>query len=194
MTETTVLMDEATVRRTLMRMAHEIVEKNKGTENLVLVGIARRGATLAWLLRDNIARIENVTLPCGALDIRFYRDDLTRASEAPVVRETGLPFDVTDKRVVLVDDVLFTGRTVRAAIEALFAQGRPQCIELASSSTGATGSCPSGRILWGRAFPLRCWKRWRCRCRNTTAPWAWRCTAAWPLPGRKQNEIQGQLF
>lgn len=153
MTETTVLMDEATVRRTLMRMAHEIVEKNKGTENLVLVGIARRGATLAWLLRDNIARIENVTLPCGALDIRFYRDDLTRASEAPVVRETGLPFDVTGKRVVLVDDVLFTGRTVRAAIEALFAQGRPQCIELAILIDRGHRELPIRADFVGKSIP-----------------------------------------
>lgn len=125
------LMDEATVRRALMRMAHEIVEKNKGVDGLVLVGIQRRGASLAQTLRGNIERIEGVRLPCGALDINYYRDDLTRASDAPVFRKAEMPFDIVDRKVVLVDDVLFTGRTVRAAIEAVFTLGRPRCIQLA---------------------------------------------------------------
>lgn len=126
-----VLMDEATVRRTVMRMAHEIVEKNKGTDDLVLVGILRRGAPLAQMLRENIAKIEGTELPCGTLDINFYRDDLTKAADAPVFKAATMPFSVVDKRVVLVDDVLFTGRTARAAIEALFSLGRPKCIQLA---------------------------------------------------------------
>lgn len=125
------LMDEATLKRTVMRMSHEIVEKNKGTDDLVLVGIYRRGAPLAEMLRENIRRIEDVTVPCGMLDINFYRDDLTPAGESPVVKKADLPFSVADKKVVLVDDVLFTGRTVRAAIEAIFAQGRPRGIQLA---------------------------------------------------------------
>lgn len=127
----TLLMDEDTVRRTVMRMSHEIVEKNRGVDDLVLVGIRRRGAPLAQMIRANIARIEGKEVPCGMLDINFYRDDLTKASDAPVLKKAEMPFSVVDKRVVLVDDVLFTGRTVRAAIEAIFALGRPRCIRLA---------------------------------------------------------------
>lgn len=128
---TVTLMDEATLHRAVMRMSHEIVEKNRGTEDLVLIGIRRRGAPLARMIRQNIARIEGVELPYGELDIHFYRDDLSCGDDAPVLRRTDLPFPVTDKRVILVDDVMFTGRTVRAAIDAVFAQGRPRCIRLA---------------------------------------------------------------
>ena len=127
-----VLMDEATTRRTLVRMAHEITEKNKGVEDVCLVGIRRRGEPMARLLQQHIERIEGVTVPCGELDIRFYRDDLTPAHhDAPVVTPEPLPFDIVGKKVILVDDVLFTGRTVRAAIEAIFAMGRPRAIQLA---------------------------------------------------------------
>ncbi len=122
-------MDEVTLGRTMMRIAHEIVEKNRGTEGLVLVGIHRRGAPLAQMLQRNIARIEGEELPCGTLDISHYRDD--RIADAPVVERADLPFSVADKKVILVDDVLFTGRTVRAAIEAVFALGRPRSIQLA---------------------------------------------------------------
>ena len=125
------IMDEAALGRALMRISHEIVEKNKGTDALLLVGVRRRGEPIARRIRENIRRIEDVELPCGSIDIRFYRDDLTALSEAPVVRRTELPFDVTDKVVVLVDDVLYTGRTARAAIEAVFSCGRPRRIELA---------------------------------------------------------------
>ena len=126
-----ILMDEATLRRTVMRMAHEIVEKNRGVEGLVLVGIHRRGAPLAAMLAENIARIEGETVPCGTLDIRYYRDDLTTVADAPVFERAEMPFSVVDKKVILVDDVLFTGRTVRAAIEAIFSLGRPSAIQLA---------------------------------------------------------------
>lgn len=121
-------MDEAALKRALMRIAHEIVEKNKGTDHLVLVGIHRRGAPLARMLQENIARIEGVEIPCGTLDISYYRDD---REPCPVVEGTDFPFDIVDKKVILVDDVLFTGRTVRAAIEAVFAKGRPRSIQLA---------------------------------------------------------------
>lgn len=123
-----VLMDEATVNRTLMRMAHEITEKNKGVGDLCLVGIHRRGVPLAERLQANIEKIEGVTVPCAALDTRGFRDDIAQSApaEPPV-----LPFDIVGKTVVLVDDVLFTGRTVRAAIEAIFAVGRPRAIQLA---------------------------------------------------------------
>ncbi len=126
-----VLMDEATTTRTLMRMAHEITEKNKGVSDLCLVGIRRRGEPLARRLQANIERIEGVQVPCGELDIRLYRDDLDGEETVPVVEPPVLPFDIVGKKVVLVDDVLFTGRTVRAAIEAIFTLGRPRAIQLA---------------------------------------------------------------
>ena len=98
------IMDEAALKRALMRISHEIAERNKGVENLVLVGILRRGEPIARIIRENIQKIEDMTLPCGSIDIRFYRDDLTELTENPVVRKTELPFDVTNKDVVLVDE------------------------------------------------------------------------------------------
>ena len=127
----TQLMDEPAVRRALMRIAHEIIEKNHGGENLCLVGIQRRGVALAALLRENIARIEGIRLPTGSVDITFYRDDLTHVAETPRLSGTSVDFPVTGKRVVLVADVIYTGRTARAAIEAVFSLGRPAAIQLA---------------------------------------------------------------
>jgi len=125
------LMDEAAVRRALTRISHEILEKNRGVGDVCLVGVLRRGKALAEAIRDNLRAIEGVEVPCASIDIHFYRDDLTRETEAPVVSGGELPFSVVGKKVILVDDVLYTGRTVRAAIEAIFAQGRPESIELA---------------------------------------------------------------
>lgn len=125
------LMDEAAMKRALMRISHEIVEKNKGAENIVLIGIKRRGLPIAQRIAKNIELIENVTVPCGEVDISFYRDDLTKQSEMPTVKTTAFDFDVTDRSVVLCDDVLYTGRTARAAIEAVFSAGRPKSIQFA---------------------------------------------------------------
>ena len=125
------ILDEAALNRALMRISHEIVEKNKGAGNLLLVGILRRGEPIARRIAENIRKIEAVEIPCGSIDIRFYRDDLTALAAMPQVRRTELPFDVTDRDVVLVDDVLYTGRTARAAIEAVFSCGRPRSIQLA---------------------------------------------------------------
>jgi len=125
------IMDEEKMRRTLIRIAHEIVERNKGVNNLVLVGIRRRGVPLAERISEAIERIEGVRVPAGVLDITLYRDDLTTVSHYPVVHPTRLPFDINGKYVVLVDDVLYTGRTVRAALDALMDFGRPQAIQLA---------------------------------------------------------------
>lgn len=125
------LMDEAALNRALMRISHEITEKNKGVDNVVLVGIRRRGEPIAQRIRDNIIKIEAIEVPCGSIDISFYRDDLTLKSEMPVVEKAELSFDVTDRDVVLVDDVLYTGRTARAAIEAVFSCGRPRSIQFA---------------------------------------------------------------
>ncbi len=123
------IMDGQTMLRCLMRMSHEIVEKNKGAADIVLVGIKSRGEPIAERIRDNIEKIEGVRVDCGFIDIDFYRDDITGESVAKRCCELG--FSIVDKKVILVDDVIFTGRTVRAAIEAIFSMGRPRAIQLA---------------------------------------------------------------
>ena len=125
------LMDEPAMNRALMRISHEIVEKNKGADNIVLVGILRRGEPLSKRIQFDIERIENISVPCGSVDISFYRDDLSKITESPDIKRAELPFDVNGKNVILVDDVLYTGRTARAAIEAVFSCGRPKTIQFA---------------------------------------------------------------
>lgn len=127
----TKIMDDSAVRRALVRIAHEIVEKNHGVDDVCLVGICRRGVPLAEALCENIEKIEGQRVPVGQLDITFYRDDLSKIAESPTLSNSDLPFSIEGKKVVLVDDVLYTGRTARAAIEALFSHGRPACIQLA---------------------------------------------------------------
>ena len=126
-----VLMDSECIRRALTRISHEIVEKNKGVENIVLVGIRTRGVPIAERLAENIAKIEGQKPPVGVLDITLYRDDLSTLAYQPIVRPTELPVDITGKTVVLVDDVLYTGRTIRAALDAIIDNGRPKTIQLA---------------------------------------------------------------
>ncbi len=125
------IMDEAAIKRSLLRIAHEIIEKNKGTENIALVGIKSRGVPLAKMIAENIEKIECKNIFVGELDIKHYRDDLTEVQELPEASPFDTTFDVTGKDIILVDDVLFTGRTVRAAIEAIFSIGRPSSIQLA---------------------------------------------------------------
>ena len=119
------------VRRATIRISHEIVEKQAGTEGLVLVGIQRRGVPLAHRIAEAIREHEGVSIPVGALDITFYRDDLSLVAQQPVVKGTQIPFDLNGRTVVLVDDVLYTGRTIRAAMDALIDFGRQQAIRLA---------------------------------------------------------------
>ena len=123
-------MDGGAVKRALTRISHEILEKNKGAGDICLVGILRRGAALARIIAGNIFEIEGVEVPCGDIDIAHYRDDLLR-SDIPVLKKAELPFSVSGKKIILVDDVLYTGRTARAAIEAVFSLGRPAAIQLA---------------------------------------------------------------
>ena len=125
------IMNEEAVYRALRRISHEIVERCGGVNNLVLVGIKSRGIPLAEKLKQLIFAFESVDVPLGQLDISLYRDDLTEIADLPTVKKTDIGVDVKGKTVVLVDDVLFTGRTVRAAIDAVFDQGRPEAIQLA---------------------------------------------------------------
>jgi pyrimidine operon attenuation protein/uracil phosphoribosyltransferase len=125
------ILDKEAIGRALMRIAHEILEKNKGTKGLCLVGIRNRGAYLARRLASCIAKIESENIVVGILDITLYRDDLTSIAAQPLVRKTEIDFDITDKNVILVDDVLYSGRTVRAALDALIDLGRPKSIQLA---------------------------------------------------------------
>ena len=125
------IFDADDLRRALTRIAHEIVERHEGTDGLVLVGMRTRGHPLAERLAGLIEEHEGVRLPVGSLDITFYRDDLTRLAHAPIVKRSDLGPDVSDRTVVLVDDVLFTGRTVRAALDALTDHGRPRAVRLA---------------------------------------------------------------
>jgi pyrimidine operon attenuation protein/uracil phosphoribosyltransferase len=125
------IMTADEIRRAVIRISHEIVEKQAGTTGLVLVGIQRRGVPLAHRLAEAIAEHEGVTLPVGALDITFYRDDRSRVGQSPLLKGTDVPFEVEGATVVLVDDVLYTGRTIRAAMDALREFGRPRAVRLA---------------------------------------------------------------
>jgi pyrimidine operon attenuation protein/uracil phosphoribosyltransferase len=125
------LLNKKDIDRILSRIAHEVIEKNKGTEGLCVVGIQRGGAHLAKRLVSKIRTIEGTNIPVGSLDISLYRDDLKTHRPLPVLRKTDIPFDITDKRVILVDDVLFTGRSIRSAMDALMDLGRPAQIQLA---------------------------------------------------------------
>ncbi|MBI4115041.1 MAG: bifunctional pyr operon transcriptional regulator/uracil phosphoribosyltransferase PyrR [Candidatus Omnitrophica bacterium] len=125
------VLDSEGIRRVLIRIAHEILERNKGTGDLVLIGVRTGGAHLAKRLASEIETIEKVQVLLGVVDITLYRDDLSELGPQAKVRETKIPFDITDKKVILVDDVLYTGRTIRAALDALIDFGRPQSIQLA---------------------------------------------------------------
>jgi len=124
------VLSASEIERTLVRLAHEIVEKNNGVANLGLVGIMRRGVPLAQRLAKILGRIEKTAVPVGTLDITLYRDDLSTVGHRPEVKTSTMEFDIQDKNIILVDDVLYTGRTARAALDALFAHGRPRRIQL----------------------------------------------------------------
>mgnify|MGYP000438360355 FL=1 len=126
-----VIMDADAMRRAIVRISHEIIEKNKGVENVVLVGIRTRGVPIAERIAEAIERIENAKVPVGMLDITLYRDDLSTLAYNPIVHGTEIDIDLTGKVVVLVDDVLYTGRTIRAALDAIIDMGRPKAIQLA---------------------------------------------------------------
>ena len=149
------IMTAEEIRRATIRISHEIVEKQAGTAGLALVGIQRRGVPLARRIAASIAENEGVEVPVGALDITFYRDDLSLVAQQPVVKGTELPFDLNGTTVVLVDDVLYTGRTIRAAMDALVDFGRPRPFASRSSSTAVTASCRSGPTTSARTCRRR---------------------------------------
>ena len=124
------LMSASEIQRTLVRLAHEVVEKNNGVEGLALVGIRRRGVPLAQRIAKTMSQIEHAQIPVGSLDITLYRDDLSTVGPKPLVQKSDLEISVEGKNVVLVDDVLYTGRTIRAALDALFDHGRPARVQL----------------------------------------------------------------
>ena len=125
------IMDEKAIGRAITRISHEIIEKNKGIENVVLIGIKTRGVPVATRIANKIEDIEGQRVDAGEMDITLYRDDLSKKQIDPVVNSTKIDFDITDKTVILVDDVLYTGRTVRSALDALMDIGRPKAIQLA---------------------------------------------------------------
>ncbi|MEA4894412.1 MAG: bifunctional pyr operon transcriptional regulator/uracil phosphoribosyltransferase PyrR [Oscillospiraceae bacterium] len=147
------IMTEEDVNRVLVRMSHEIIEKNHGTQNLCLIGIRTRGIPLAYRLAQNIKKIDNSEIDVGELDITLYRDDLSMISKNPVVSHTNIPFSVEGKTVVLVDDVIFTGRTARAALEAVMSSGRPAKIQLAVLIDRGHSELPIKATYVGKNIP-----------------------------------------
>ena len=127
----TKIMDEAAIHRSMARITHEILERNRGVEGLCLLGVKRGGVPLARQLAENIAKFEGVRVPVGTLDITLYRDDLSETQDLPTAGDCDFPCDLKDHTVVIVDDVIYTGRTARAAIEAVFEKGRPRSLQLA---------------------------------------------------------------
>lgn len=125
------LLNKKDIERIISRIAHEIIEKNKGTDGLCLIGIQRGGVHLAKRIASKIREVESINLPFGSLDISLYRDDINMNKPRPVLRRTDIPFDISGKRIILVDDVLFTGRSIRSAMDALMDLGRPSQIQLA---------------------------------------------------------------
>ena len=151
--EKAVLMNGEAAKRAVSRMAYEIIEKNNGPHDLVFIGIQTKGVYLARAIIERIKELEGIEPPLGTLDITFYRDDLTRLNEHPVVKGSDIPFPVEDKKIVLVDDVLYSGRTIRAAIEELFDLGRPKLVRLAVLIDRGNRELPFRADYIGRDVP-----------------------------------------
>jgi pyrimidine operon attenuation protein/uracil phosphoribosyltransferase len=153
-----VVMDADRIDRSITRIAYEILEKNKGVEDLVLIGIRTRGVYLAQRIQENIFRIEGSNVPLGILDITLYRDDIGKRKGKPILERTEVPFSLDNKKVVLVDDVLFTGRTIRAAMDALIDFGRPKRIQLAVLIDRGHRELPIRADFVGKDLPSSLWE------------------------------------
>jgi pyrimidine operon attenuation protein/uracil phosphoribosyltransferase len=153
-----VVMDADGIDRSLTRVAYELLEKNKGIEDMVLVGIQTGGVFLAERLKKKISRIEGVDIPMGVLDITLYRDDLRTSNKKPRLGKTDIPFSLDNKKVILVDDVLFTGRTIRAAMDALIDFGRPKLIQLAVLIDRGHRELPIRADFVGKNLPSSLWE------------------------------------
>ena len=153
-----VVMDADGIDRSLTRVAYEILEKNRGVEDMVLVGIQTGGVFLAGRLKKKISRIEGLDIPMGVLDITLYRDDLRKSNKKPRLGKTDIPFSLDDKKVVLIDDVLFTGRTIRAAMDALIDFGRPKLIQLAVLIDRGHRELPIRADFVGKNLPSSLWE------------------------------------
>lgn len=147
------MLNESAAKRLVNRMAYEIIEDNKGSKGIVIIGIQSRGVLFAKALCNKIKEIEGIDVPMGSIDITFYRDDLTRLMDHPVIKETDIPFTIEDKSIVLVDDVLFSGRTVHAAIKELFDMGRPSKIRLAVLVDRGHHELPIAADYCGKTVP-----------------------------------------
>jgi len=164
------ILDNEGLRRALVRIAHEILERNKGTKDLVFIGIRTGGAHLARRLQQEIRTIEKVEVPVGVVDITLYRDDVNELGPQAKIRETDIPFDVTEKKVVLVDDVLYTGRTIRAALDAVMDFGRPQTIQLAVLADRGHRELPIKPDYVGKNIPTSESERVELRLREDDKP------------------------
>jgi pyrimidine operon attenuation protein / uracil phosphoribosyltransferase len=158
MSKKRVVMDTEGIERSLTRISYEILEKNKGVEDLVIIGIQKGGVVLAERIRDKISGIENTKVPIGKLDITLYRDDILTSSKKPRMGKTDIPFSLDNKKVVLVDDVLFTGRTIRAAMDALIDFGRPRLIQLAVLIDRGHRELPIRADFVGKNLPSSLWE------------------------------------
>jgi pyrimidine operon attenuation protein/uracil phosphoribosyltransferase len=158
MSKKRVVMDSEGIDRSLTRISYEILEKNKGGEDIVIIGIQKGGVVLAERIRDKISRIEDTKVPMGKLDITLYRDDLLTSSKKPSMGKTDIPFSLDNKKVVIVDDVLFTGRTIRAAMDALIDFGRPRLIQLAVLVDRGHRELPIRADFVGKNLPSSLWE------------------------------------
>jgi pyrimidine operon attenuation protein/uracil phosphoribosyltransferase len=156
--EKKIVMDAEGIDRSLTRIAYEILEKNKGSEELVLVGIRTRGVFLAERIRRKISEIEGREIPLGVLDITLYRDDLQTSNNVPMLGKTDIPFSLNEKKVILIDDVLFTGRTIRAAMDALIDFGRPKAIQLTVLIDRGHRELPIRADFVGKNLPSSLWE------------------------------------
>ncbi len=158
MSKKRVVMDTDGIDRSLTRISYEILEKNKGVEDLVIIGIQKGGVVLAERICEKISRIESTKVPMGKLDITLYRDDLLTSSKKPRMGKTDIPFSLDNKKVVIVDDVLFTGRTIRAAMDALIDFGRPRLIQLAVLIDRGHRELPIRADFVGKNLPSSLWE------------------------------------